>query len=487
MERSRIDMARWAIVLGLMAALSILPATAAHPQEPVERVAAADAALDRLADAGAALWPSFRVDTIPVVWSFPGDGWALTGWSDDTLPTGFEPTAARGVAWKPTRRDGPPGADMISLGERGWAFVPAADLGLAAMIGLGAHEAFHVWQRSARDEGRYRAGENSALVIEYPEFDSDTEAGFALEGRLLAAALAGQDADRVRDLAWAFVAARESRHRRIGAELAGFEEDAELNEGIAQYVYLEAIELAGEHGDVTAEAVADEVGAEMSRLGSALIDDAELSLRRRFYTTGSALARLLDRLAGDGWKAEIGESGLSLHAFLALSSGYRAREDSLVRIALERHGEGLQRRAEDVIAARRERRADRRRQVLAAEGLRVELQSPQLGLCGFDPQNLLRLADDQLLHMRWIRFCLPGGTAEFETPVVQDREAGTAVAVLSDADGVEISAGGRPLGMEALPDGPVEGLVIAGSGLRLEVARARLSRRDGALIVSVGG
>lgn len=481
------DLWRWATLLGLAAPLSVLPATSADAQEPLDRVAAADAALGRLADADASLWPSFRVDTIPIVWSFPGDGWALTGWSDDTLPTSFEPTAVRGVAWKPTREDGAPGANMVSLGERGWAFVPAADLGLSGMIGLGAHEAFHAWQRSARAEGSYRSGENSALVIEYPEFDSETEAGFALEGRLLAAALASEDADRVRDLAWAFVAARESRHRRIGGELAEFEEDAELNEGIAQYVYLEAIELAGERGDLPAEAVAAEVGAEMDRLDSALIDDAERSLRRRFYTTGSALARLLDRLAGEGWKAEIGESGLSLHAYLALSSGYRAREDSLVRIARERHGEGLQRKAEEVIAARRDRRADQRRQVLGAEGLRVELESPLLGLCGFDPQNLLRLADDQLLHMRWIRFCLPDGTAEFETPVVQDREAGTAIAVLSDADGIEISAGGRSLSLETLPDGPVEGLVIAGSGLHLEAARARLSRRDGALVVSVGG
>jgi hypothetical protein len=480
------NLRRWATVLGLAAQVSVLPATTADAQEPLDRVAAADAALARLADAGASLWPSFRVDTIPIVWSFPGDGWALTGWSDDTLPTGFEPTGVRGVAWKATLEDGPPGANMVSLGERGWAFVPAAELDLAGMIGLGAHEAFHVWQGAAREEKRYRDGENSALVIEYPEFDTATEAGFALEGRLLADALASEDADRVRDLAWAFIAARESRHRRIGGELAGFEEDAELNEGIAQYIYLEAIELAGERGALQAETVAREVRAEMDRLDSTLIDDAERSLRRRFYTTGSALARLLDEVAGDGWKSEVGESGLSLHAMLAISSAYRAREDSLVRLARERLGEGLDRRAEEVIAARRERRADQRQRVLSADGLRVELESPQLGLCGFDPQNLLRLADDQLLHMRWIRFCLPDGTAEFETPVVQDRKAGTAIAVLSPADQVEISARGRSLSLEELPEESVEDLSIVGSGVRLEAARARLFRRNGALVVSVG-
>jgi hypothetical protein len=479
------NVSRWAALLGLAARLSILPTTA-YAQEPLDRVAAADAALDRLAEAGGALWPSFRVDTIPIVWSFPGAGWALTGWSDDTLPAGFEATALRGVAWKAIVEDGPPGANMVSLGERGWAFVPAAELDPAGMIGLGAHEAFHVWQKAAREQGRYRDGENSALVIEYPEFDSDTEAGFALEGRLLANALASRDADSVRDLAWSFIAARESRHRSIGPELSAFEEDAELNEGIAQYIYLRAVELAGEHGDLPAGTVASEVRAETGRLDSTLIDDAERSLRRRFYTTGSALGRLLDVVAGDAWKSEIGERGLSLHAMLAISSGYRAREDSLVRLARERHGEGLLRGAEEVIAARRERRADQRDRVLSAGGLRLELESPRLALCGFDPQNLLRLADDQLLHMRWIRFCLPDGTAEFETPVVQDREAGTAIAVLSPADQVEISAGGRPLGLEALPEESVEDLSIAGPGLRLEAARARLSRRNGALVVSVG-
>lgn len=454
--------------------------------QPVERVAAADAALDRLAGENASLWPSFRPDTIPVVWSFPDRGWALTGWSGDTLPSGFEATSVRGVAWRPVVEDGPPGVNMVSLGERGWAFVPAAGLDLAETIGLGAHEAFHVWQRTARREGRYRGGENTALMIEYPEFDADLESRFALEGRLLAAALGSDDAEEIRDLVWLFVAARESRHRAIGPELAAFEENAELNEGVAQYVYLRAIERAGGNGDLSAEEVASAVRSEIGRLGPELVGEGERSLRRRFYTTGSAQGKLLDVVAGEGWKRDLVEGGLSLHDLLARTSGYRAREDSLVRLARGSHGEGIDEAARAAVAERRERRLARVDEVLAADGLRVELASPYLGLCGFDPQNLLRLADDRLLHARWIRFCLPDdGTAEFDVPVIQDREAGTATAVLPEPDRVEIEIAGEPTGLGSLPDGLVEGLSITGAGLRLEAARARIARRDGVLRVTI--
>ncbi|MDX1661032.1 MAG: hypothetical protein R3326_04505, partial [Gemmatimonadota bacterium] len=212
----------------------------------------------------------------------------------------------------------------------------------------------------------------------------------------------------------------------------------------------------------------------------------ERSLRRRFYTTGSAQARLLDAMAGEGWKRELVESGLSLHGLLARARGYRAREDSLVRLARRALGDGVEEAAREAVEERRKRRIDRVEEVLAADGLRVVLASPYLGLCGFDPQNLLRLADDRLLHARWIRFCLPdGGAAEFDTPVVHDREAGTAIAVLPEPDGVEIAVGNEPTGPDGVPDGPVEDLSIEGPGIRLEAARARVSRREGVLEVTV--
>lgn len=470
------------LLIAIGVALVSAPARA---QEPVDRVATADAALDRLAAEGTSPWPTFRVDTIPIVWSFPDRGWALTNWIDDTLPSGFDATSIPGVVWKPVVEDGPPGANMVSLGERGWAFVPAGGLDPAGMIGLGAHEAFHVWQAAARREGRYRRGENTALMIDYPEFDAELEARFALEGRLLAAALESDDPEEVRDLVWRFVAAREARHRALGPDLAAFEENTELNEGVAQYVYLKAIERAGENGDLSEDEVAGEVRSEIGRLGAELVADGERSLRRRFYTTGSALGRLLDATAGKGWKDDLVESGLSLHGLLARASGYRAREDSLVLLARESHGGGLDEVARTAAIERRDRRLARVEEVLSTDGLRVEIASPYLGLCGFDPQNLLRLADDRLLHARWIRFCLPDGSAEFDVPVVQDREAGTAVAVLPEPDGVEMTVAGEPVELDSPPEGTLEDLSIDGPGLSLEAARARVSRRDGVLEVTI--
>ncbi len=485
---SRIDGTPGSRPVGIVLLIAVgaaLVSTPAQAQEPIDRVAAADTALDRLAEDEASLWPTFRPDTIPIVWSYPERGWALTNWTGDTLPTGFDATSIPGVAWRPVVADGPPGANMVSLGERGWAFVPAGGLDLAGMIGLGAHEAFHVWQAAARREGRYRRGENTALMIDYPEFDIELEARFALEGRLLAAALESDDAEEVRDHVWRFVAAREARHRAIGPELAAFEENTELNEGVAQYVYLEAVERAGENGDLSADEVAAEVRSEIERLSAGLVAEGEQSLRRRFYTTGSGLGRLLDATAGGEWKRELVDGGLSLHGLLARASGYRAREDSLVRLARESRGAGLAEAARAAVAERGERRRARVEEALSADGLRVELASPYLGLCGFDPQNLLRLADDRLLHARWIRFCLPDGSAEFDTPVVQDREGGTAIAVLPEPDRVKMTVGGEPVGLDSPPEGPLEDLSIDGPGVSLEAARARVFRHDGVLEVTI--
>lgn len=451
-------------------------------EDLVARVAAADAALDRIPEGE--LWPGFRPDTIPIVYAFPDRGWALANWTDDTLPAGFEPAGVAGVAWRPVVADAAPGANMVALGERGWAFVPTGSLSEAGLIGLAAHEAFHVWQSAARRAGTYRRGENSALVIDYPEFDPAAEAGFALEGRLLAAALAAGDPGARRDRAWEFVAARESRHRGIGPELQAFEENAELNEGVAQYVYLRAVERAAANGDLSVESAEAEVRGEVGRLEGDLVAEGRQSLRRRFYTTGSALGRLLDRVAGSDWKTDLVERRLSLHGLLAHEVGYRAREDSLVAAA-GRHAEGLEALVERSIDERRSVRQARADSALSGDGLRIVLESPSLGLCGFDPQNLLRLADGRLLHARWIRFCLPDGSAEFETPVVQDRDAGIAIAVLARPDQIEIAIGGERVSLEALPEGEVEGLSIVGSGLRLQAAGARLSHRNGALVVTV--
>lgn len=453
------------------------------PAEAVARVAAADAALDRIAGRDPdALWPTFRPDTIPIVYSFPGSGWGLANWEGDTLPTGFAAVPGHpALAWRPVVDDAAPQANMVSLGERAWAFVPAAGLDEAALLGLAAHEAFHVWQGAAREEGRYPTGENAFLVTEYPEFDVENEAAVALEGRLLRAALSERDPARRRERIREFVAVRERRHRRLGADLAAFESAAEHNEGVAQYVYHRAIELAAAAGDLDPSVAHAAVDAELARL-EAMVEVREYSLRRRFYTTGTAIGLLLDEVAGPAWKTSTIESGLPLHDLLAEASGYRERERSLVEGAGSRHGADLEQAAATAVEERRARRRERVEEILATPGVLLELTAERpLPMCGIDPQNLLQVGDGRLLHTRWLRLCPPGGAIEFETPVVHDRQRNLLRAPIGPEEGVDVAIEGRLLPLDALPEGVVAGLEIHAPGVELALDGVTV-RREGRVV-----
>lgn len=458
------------------------------PAEAVARVAAADAAIDGIArrDA-AALWPTFRPDTIPIVYSFPDRGWVLANWEGDTLPAGFRTVPDHpGIAWRPVVEDAPPQANMVSLGERKWAFVPAVGLDLPALVGLAAHEAFHVWEGVARNEGRFPPGENAFLVTEYPEFDVENEAGVALEGRLLAAALSATDPAERRERIRELVAARESRHRSLGAELAAFETAAEHNEGVAQYVYHRAVELAAEAGDLDRSAARESVERELARLET-MVGEQRYSLRRRFYTTGTAMGRLLDEIAGPEWKTRTMESGLALHELLAEATGYREREERFVARSMERHGEVVEETAERAVEERQARRGERVEEALAAPGIRVEMVSAgSLPMCGIDPQNLLQTGDGRLLHTRWLKLCPPGGEIEFRTPVVHDRVGHVLRAVIGSEEEIDLEIKGMPFPLDALPTGVVDDLEIRSDGLVLALDGATVERDGEVLRIELG-
>src|SRR5688500_15423506 len=132
---------------------------------------------------GPAIWPGFRPDTIPHVYVLPGRGTMLFGWRG-ALPEGWI-AAADGAAWLPAADRGA-ASTGIQLGGRGAAQVVVSRLDMDELAGVTAHEAFHVFQRASRVQGRrFGAGENSMLVSTYPAFDLENEALVALEGRRL--------------------------------------------------------------------------------------------------------------------------------------------------------------------------------------------------------------------------------------------------------------------------------------------------------------
>jgi hypothetical protein len=431
---------------------------------------------------GDSIWPGFRPDTIPVLYVIPGKGTLVLGWRGP-LPAGFvavvselrdppsgagwQPVADRGAASTGTTLDGRPTAQVV---------VDSQDV--AALVGLTTHEAFHVLQASVRKAGkRFGQGENSFLVMSYPVFDAQNEAAMALEGRILAAAVEAPSRERRRALARQFLAARESRHRALGAELANFEQQAELNEGLAEYTLLRSVQLAARQRGFPDRAGAERLRTDKRFALQRLTENTSLSMRLRFYATGPALGTLLDVLAGPEWKRRLVDDNLTLQDALADAIGYRANEVTLRRQAETTFVMHKLRAAADSSVG--SLRAMRRAQVdslLARDGtqLVVIVEGRSIGLCGIDPQNLLQVEPGVLVHTRWVVLCAGDAlNATFNTPVVQDRNAQIVRAVVGPDSSVKVTT---------RDDG---GTQIESPLVSLRAAKADVSREGRVLTVKI--
>ena len=436
------------IPIALLAALAVQDPP---PLETVGRIVRAHEALRRVGSRmGDSLWPGFRPDTIPVSYVLPGKGVLLVGWTG-TLPAGFVPfenAPPPGASWMPSTARGA-ASTGTAIGDRPVAQVVVDTQNYTRLVGLTAHETFHVFQASVRQQGKqFGQGENSFLVTSYPVFDEQNEAGMALEGRILAAAQRAHTRESRRALARQFLAVREARHRAIGAELATFEQLAELNEGLAEYTLLRAAEL------VTREAPPNAARGEMvalredwlSRLDR-LTATPTLSIRLRFYATGPAQARLLDALVGPAWKQRLVAENLTLQDALAEAVGYREAERALRHRAAQAFAmQEIKAAADSGVAQLRAFRKAQVDSILAAPGvlLTVIVEGRSIGLCGIDPQNLLQVDQGVLLHTRWVQVCAGDALqATFNTPVVQDRNTRTLRAVIGADSTFQLNVDGQ--------------------------------------------
>lgn len=450
---------RWLALFVTAFAASSTSATPVAGQDPdlddLQRLLSVRQDVDRLGGtAGAELWPGFRPDTIPVIYVLPERGTLLLNW-EGPLPEGYAPVrgasnagwiaaADRGAASTGTRLDGRQAAQVVVRDqERPW------------LVGTTIHEAFHVFEGAvARPGGRFGRGENSFLVTRYPIFDVKNETAFALEGHLLAAALDAETDSVARALAQRFLAVREARHRDLGPELAEFEQQAELNEGLAQYAGVKGLRLVSEMPAVDwHEAAAAEARRQLGDL-EGFLDEAETSFRRRYYSTGAAQALLLDRFAGSAWKARLMEEDRTLQDMLALETGYRERELELRRSARERFDAlALSAAAEESIEALRRRLRARVDSAMSRPGITLVVETDAIGgmgLCGIDPQNLLQVDEGVLFHSRWVRPCAGAALqAELSTPTLQDQGAGTLRAVIGPADEIDFTVDGEKVDLAA--------------------------------------
>ena len=432
----------------LPAALCLALLAQGPPPETTQQIALAHHWAARLGrEMGDSIWPGFRPDTIPVVYVIRGQGTLVLGWRGD-LPQGFLPIAGLANAGWQSSADRGAASTGTELAGRPTAQVVVNDsVSIAALLGLTTHEAFHVFEAAAKQAGqRFGQGENAFLVTSYPVFDPQNEAGMALEGRILAAAQQADSKTRKRSLARQFLAVREARHRALGAEFANFEQLAELNEGLAEYTLVRAVQLAARRRDFPDRQGAVRLVQNKVTGLHKLTEDVTLSIRLRYYATGPALGLLLDALEGPAWKTRLLNQNLTVQDALADATGYRSQE-----LALRRQAEStfvikrLRAEADSEVAGLRALRHAQVDSVLNAPGVQlvVSVQGRYLGLCGIDPQNLLQVEPGVLLHTRWLQACAGDFQATFNTPVVQDRDAQVLRAVIGADSTVHVTTGAQ--------------------------------------------
>ena len=436
----------------------------------------------RGAEVGPLIWPGFRPDTIPTLYVIAHRSKVLVQWRH-AWPAGFTVTPARSDM-------GTAGSEMVSLPSGRFISFMSVDSSMSPglVLGTSIHEAFHSFERSVMKEGQaFGSWENAMLVGTYPVFDVENEAAFALEGKRLREALEVPSVERARRAAREFLALREARQRVLDSEFTEFEKRAEMNEGLAQYALLRGLaEVARLEGGPWTVAARREAAIEAALLDS-LLGLSQRSVRRRFYATGSAIALVLDRLAGQTWKDRVLRQNLNLQEVLALVSGY----DSLPESAAEADIRGMAaikpqaRQSVDRLRASRVRLAD---SILTGPGTRVTLDPSGLGAgvlqwCGFDPQNTLQTGDGRTLHMRFLNVCAGNqGKGSFELPVIQGDSSGT-LSFITETASLQLTREGQPLELAEGETMEVTGLKLAGTNVELEARRARVTRRGSSILI----
>jgi hypothetical protein len=402
---------------------------------------------------GEAIWPGFHPDTIPVAYVFPERGTALFNWRG-ALPSGYQRVSEiPGVAWL-GRQNISAASTGTSLSGRNVAQVSVSSLRPEILLPLAFHEAFHAFEHAVQKPGlRFGQGENSFYVASYPLFDVRNESLWALEGRLLSEALAAPSINRKRELAREFVAVRRQRQQFLEPSFAEFEQASELNEGLAEYALVKALQLLARVNGVdsfTRSAAVHMLEQRLTNLAS-VAETRRQSFRLRFYQTGPAQALLLDAIGEPGWKVRLVSENQSLQDALAQATGMddarmAAFRRAVARLDTARATKDAATRVAMLVSSRRNQVDS----VLSALGVIVEISAAELpggdfNACGFDPQNHLQVSPTVQLQTRWWRPCAGGISAEFSVPSVHDDEKGVVRAVVGALSDLKLTVAGTSI------------------------------------------
>ncbi len=261
------------------------------------------------------VWPGFGKAMIPIlVYNDAHDFLVGSG----KPPSGWEPVTGDDFDGQPyfRRPTAKPGSFTVQVGGE-WVTSMSCrqlmnrDARIPAFLKINVdqyavfvlHEAFHAFE--ARSSGRRfeRAMATYTTEKTYPYADAAFRDAWNQEGAALAAALQAADRGATTEATARFLAFRDARRGAAGftPAMLAFERELEWLEGLAKYAEVRCYELAAKRAELsegnrfrTSPFYFSDVMNLRSRLGEQPND-------LRFYLSGNAQARLLDRLA-EGWK-----------------------------------------------------------------------------------------------------------------------------------------------------------------------------------------
>ena len=284
-------------------------------------------ALRLKAEFGDQVWPGFSGSGIPIIlyndsYEFlvgeenPADSWEVVK-EDNFMGRPYYRRAGKN-----------PQSFAVSIGTR-WAgrigtldwWNSKSPLKITAdfhIVGL-IHEVFHAYQANLVPARFARATAVYASEGRYPYKDSDFASAWNSEGKTLAEALRAKDDTEVRSLAQKFLNIRDARREQatLSPDLVTYEVELEWLEGLAEYVQIKFYELAASSAKESASirfgpGLPFYLQGDFIRLEGSL---GQQSGDLRFYLSGMAQARLLDRL-NPGWKAKATQEKVDLENLL---------------------------------------------------------------------------------------------------------------------------------------------------------------------------
>lgn len=184
------------------------------------------------------------------------------------------------------------------------------------------HEAFHAYQATQNPTRFQRAKNVYTVEKRYPYEDGAFASAWDREGAILSAALKAESHNVARGLAREFLAIRNTRRTSAGLaeDLIAFERELEWLEGLAKHVEIRFYELAASQlGDPKLAAYRPGLPYWQMEFGRL---DGQLGQQEgdfRFYLSGMAQARLLDRLM-PGWQNEAMTGGVHVETLLEFAA-----------------------------------------------------------------------------------------------------------------------------------------------------------------------